>query len=211
MLNAHNGKELWKVQISSFVYSAVFNPDGACIAIGDGDYRIHILDSKTGRLIRSFEEAHSDPVASLSFSRDGKYLLSAADMTICLWDFKSGKLVYQTDADGFARFVQFSPDGKSFAFVASDNAYIGAALTGKQILKLKKTEYEYYNPDVRSAVFSRDGKRIVTAGKDGNVCIWNASTGELEDEILQHFDYKEYEFTEEDAKRLYSEFESDID
>jgi WD40 repeat protein len=205
MLNAHNGKKLWDRQIKTFLYSAAFSPDGDYIAIGDGDYVIHILDSKSGNIIRTFEKAHSDPVASISFSGDGKYMLSAADLSICLWDFESGKLIYKIKADGFASFVRFSPDGTSFISVASDDVYIRSASTGKQITKI--TEETYYSSDVRSAVFSHDGNYIVTVREHGDVNIWNVQTGNYDDSISHYFDYTEYEFTEEDIERLYSEFD----
>jgi WD40 repeat protein len=205
MLNAHNGKKLWDRQIETFVYSAAFSPDGAYIAIGDSDYVIHILDSKSGNIIRTFEKAHSDPVESISFSREGKYILSAADLSICLWDFESGELIYKIKADGFASFVRFSPDGTSFVSIASDDVYLRSVSTGRQISKI--TDETYYSSNVRSAVFSHDGNYIVTARENGDVGIWNVQTGNFDDSILRYFDYTEYEFTKEDTKRLYSEFD----
>jgi WD40 repeat protein len=207
MLDTRDWEELWNVQIPPFIYLAAFNPDGTRIAVGDGNgnYVIHILDSGTGTLIRSFEKAHSDLVTSISFSRDGKYILTAADSTFCLWDSESGELVYQIYADGFATFVQFCPDGMSFIGIASDEVYIRDVKTGRLISRMESNEYNVPS-DVRSAVFSRDGKRIVTAGANGDVCIWNAGNGELLDELIPYLDYTEYEFTEEDIARLYSEF-----
>src|ERR1700722_19664095 len=58
---------------------------------------------------------HSDAVTSVSFSPDGKQVVSGSyDSTICIWDIETGDMVSGPfrGHDGWVMSVSFSPDGK---------------------------------------------------------------------------------------------------
>lgn len=66
------------------------NRRGTLLAVGCNDGRIFIWDFLT-RGIAKIITAHSHPVCSLSWNRNGYNLLSASsDNTVCIWNVSSG-------------------------------------------------------------------------------------------------------------------------
>jgi WD40 repeat protein len=74
----------------------------------------------TGKLIQEFK-GHQDRVSSVSFSPDGKYIVTASGDTARLWDV-AGKLIQEFKGHkGDLESVSFSPDGKYIATASYDN------------------------------------------------------------------------------------------
>ncbi len=68
------------------VYSVAFSPDGRYLAAGGAASAVHLIDTTSWQVIRTFE-GHSSGVTSVAFSPDGRRLASgAADDTVRLWD-----------------------------------------------------------------------------------------------------------------------------
>src|SRR5262249_6793191 len=65
--------------------------------------------------------------------------------------------------------LSFSPDGTRVAGVGGDAARVYDANTGAELLSLKG-----HPLGVCSAVYSTDGLRVVTAGVDGTIRVWDA-------------------------------------
>ena len=93
----------------SIAITCAFNRQGTLLGVGCNDGRIVIWDFLT-RGIAKIISAHVHPVCSLSWSRDGRKLLSAAtDNTVSVWD------VFLGECDKTYRFpspilkVQFHP------------------------------------------------------------------------------------------------------
>jgi WD40 repeat protein len=70
-----------------------FSPDGRHAAVGGSGGELLVLDTTTGEPLRPPVVAH-DLVASLSYSADGKRILtSGLDATAALWDAQTGRLL----------------------------------------------------------------------------------------------------------------------
>jgi len=89
--------------------------------------------------------------------------------------YRSDAVTKDIDDNGNTRNIQG-------LIVTTDNqcAQLWNASTGKPIHKLPHLAM------VHTAIFSKDAKRILTASADGSACIWDALTGSLLYEPLQH-------------------------
>ena len=110
------------------VWSVAVSPDGKFVASGGGndydgqsgklvpgsrDYEIRLWDVATGQEVRRFR-GHTEQVATLAFSADGRRLLSGSrDNTVRLWHVSSGrelgKFAEHTD---WVQCAVFFPDGR---------------------------------------------------------------------------------------------------
>lgn len=155
---------------------AVFSPDGKRIVSASKDNTVRIWDVETDKELRCLE-GHANYVRSAVFSLDGKKIVSASwDQTIRIWDTLLGKEIHKLDTDASASFAAFSPDGKQIVFgfefdENKKNVYLWRVETGEEIIRLVG-----HTERVNSAVFSSDGKWIVSASDDNTVRIWDIET-----------------------------------
>jgi WD40 repeat protein len=107
---------------SDFVYSVAFSPDGKWLALGSGDHTVRIWDLETGsRELSSLTgpasrcwAKHTGWVRSVTFSPDGRYVLSGSDDgTVRIWDLKTGQTVatLQTSVGSRIFCIVVSPKG----------------------------------------------------------------------------------------------------
>jgi WD40 repeat protein len=162
---------------SSHVRSVAFSPDGTVLAISfdsntAGVGSVQLWDVATRKALGEFV-GHSDWVASVVFSPDGRTLASGSgDQTVRLWDVATRQplgepLVGHTKG---LTSLAFSPDGKTLASGSADKTVrlwdvisrqsLGAALVG-------------HTSGVSSVNFSPDGKQLASGGDDGAVMLWN--------------------------------------
>lgn len=114
----HGGPGLWVDGVAfspsgdKLAYGALLTEDakGGMFSVKGG--RVVVRNAETGEEIRAYE-AHTQPVAALAYSPDGKSLASCGDDKVKLWDAESG--VLQRELAIGARDIAFSPDGKWLA------------------------------------------------------------------------------------------------
>jgi len=189
--DAETGKELQTLKRhTSFVTSVSFSPDGKKIASGSWDKAIKIWDAETGKELQTLT-GHTYFVSSISFSPDGKKIASGSwDKSIKLWNAESGKELQTLNGHSVEiTSVSFSQDGKRL-LSCSDTSDV----KNKEATHLKMWDLSTGNELVglfnkqkglvSAATFSPDGKRIVSAGEDGNIKIWTADE-KLDKALLQ--------------------------
>jgi len=140
-----------------------FSPDGTLLASFD-DY-VEVWDVRSGRLLWSRKILAAPPLA---FSPDGKLLATGGEGGISLSNPYTGDL-YRTFKDASSP-IAFSSDSK---LLCSGNG-IWDIQQGKLLHKLtgQRTGME-------EAVFTLDGKTIISGADDGTVSWWDAQTGTL--------------------------------
>ncbi|XP_075624119.1 WD repeat-containing protein 90 isoform X1 [Balearica regulorum gibbericeps] len=62
-------------------------PQGELL-VSTSSNKILVLDAKTGRLVREVSPVHKLSCSSLALSKDGRYLLTAGDKVIKVWDYR---------------------------------------------------------------------------------------------------------------------------
>jgi WD40 repeat protein len=130
-LDPGNGRQIWTTDLGADygegVSAMALSPDDRILvtATAYDDATIRVLDAHTGKLLARLE-GHTGWVGQLTFSRDGRWLASAAaDQTIRLWDTSrwTETRVLRGHEDE-VHTVSFSPDGRMLASGGKDGAVL---------------------------------------------------------------------------------------
>ena len=156
-----------------------FSPDGKTLAVAGGqpsargDLRLYSVGD--WKLLASLG-GHTDTIASISFSPDGKRLASASfDKTVRIWDLEARKsvLTYTGHSD-FVHAVAFGPKGEWFVSASKDRSVrLVDAKTGQSRLT-----FSGMDQDVLAVAARPDGQQVVSSGFESQLFWWNAQTGE---------------------------------
>lgn len=128
-LEPESGRELWTADLGSNdgVTAMALSPDDRVLVTATGfvDAPIGVWDAETGKRISRLE-GHTGWVGELTFSRDGRWLASAAaDQTIRLWETSqwTEARVLRGHEDEVCT-VAFTPDGRMLASGSKDGAVL---------------------------------------------------------------------------------------
>jgi eukaryotic-like serine/threonine-protein kinase len=173
--------------------AAAFSPDGRWLVTGSNDRTARLWETSTGRQLA--ELPHRDEVLAVAFSPDGRTVLTGSGSPdgqrgeARLWDAATGEPKGEPLAHGRpVAGVAFSPDGARFV-TRSDHplAERGGPVAGEKG-EARLWEAASGRPfggrlahrgRVRVAVFSPDGRRLLTGGGDTIARLWEAATGRL--------------------------------
>lgn len=185
------GKSWWLDGHPSVIKSTVYSPDGNYIAVAGSDKNIYIFDGAK-RALSTTLVGHARPVSSIAFSPDGRTLISTAKHELMkAWDWREGKVLQdiKSEADIFGvERVTFSSDGKYFLTTSDrDEFRLWNVQTLKLVRNFKTNEgyessgggmtIEYDGVPPSSAMFSKDGRRIVSSHVDGSLRLWDVEQG----------------------------------
>jgi WD40 repeat protein len=166
----------------TYVNSVAISPDGTLLATGgsDRDGFVKLWDVGTGALRKALK-GHSDAVTSVTFSSDGKRLLSGSyDKTARLWNVDTGEAT-QT-FQGHTWWVWsagFSPDERSIVTAGQDRTVrVWPIATGRA-----GPPFTGHDGPVYAAAFSPDGKHVATGGYDNQILLYKPDD-------LRPFDYE---------------------
>lgn len=113
------------------VSNLAFHPDGNLIALSCYDGVIRLMDTSTGKEVRSCD-GHTSVAYGMRFSSDGRIIATASfDRTVRLWESFSGQQVGLFKGHhGPGTAVAFSKDGRSFFSASADTTILHWDATG---------------------------------------------------------------------------------
>jgi WD40 repeat protein len=127
------------------------------------------------------------PIGGAAMSADGKYLASATNASVLLYERKTGKPLAEIPANDMPLVppvpIAFSPDGKTLAFVAMRNLVLTEVPTGKVLHTLEVPEPNFNRGQGLS--FSADGKVVAVGSatpggnKKAKAFAWEVSGGKV--------------------------------
>jgi WD40 repeat protein len=168
-----------------YLEAAAFSPDG-CVLAGQGTFDpLHRWSVPSGRpLPRWGGIARAlSPRECLAYSPDGSVLAASYAVeagsgyvpVICLWDAETGALRGRLDTEVayvHPRAIVFSPDGRLLAGVYGTVLNVFDVASGERIATATSRSMHPF----RGLAFLPDGRRLVTAGYDRRVRVWEART-----------------------------------
>ena len=171
--SANNATQLQRDGRTEDFQSLAFSTNGEHIVSGGrSNGVIQIWDSQSGSPIGQPLGRHGTTVMSVTFSRDGRRVVSGGDDgTVRIWDTQRGASPAQVldTQQGGVTSVAFSFDGTYIASGGSDGT---VALWTTQDLTPIVQPQPGHEGHVTSMAFSPDGTRLVSAGLDGNL-LWD--------------------------------------
>ena len=164
--------------------AVALSPDGKRLLSGGDDRTMRLWDLETSAEI-SASASHPKPIWSVALSPDGKTAVSGcADGNVRVWDLGPGRAMRTFKAHkGLVWTVAFTPDG-SRVVTGGGNTFFGNKSDQPTSLVLwdlatgaEVRRFEGHTRDVRRAIVSRDGTRLLSASFDGSARLWDLETG----------------------------------
>ncbi|KAI6078800.1 F-box-like/WD repeat-containing protein TBL1X [Aix galericulata] len=181
-LQAHS-KEIYTIKWSP-TGPGTSNPNSnIMLASASFDSTVRLWDVDRGVCIHTLTK-HQEPVYSVAFSPDGKYLASGSfDKCVHIWNTQSGTLVHSYRGTGGIFEVCWNARGDKVGASASDGSITPGNFQIKVVLGLssptpqKKYTLEQYVREEVCSMMSKDfilwSKNTVTSEGEGMVSTWN--------------------------------------
>jgi WD40 repeat protein/uncharacterized protein YjbI with pentapeptide repeats/predicted MPP superfamily phosphohydrolase len=158
--------------------SVCWFPDGSQYAVSSWDGAVRLFDTRLSRLLRVF--AHPQAVRKMSFSIDGRYLLTAChDGIVRLWNIEAEEveLKYMPLAGGHGRAMACA--------ISADNQWIAGGWSNRvaRVFSLHDSSplaELWHEAQVRDCAFSpTQGHSLITVCADGYARLWDIKKKEV--------------------------------
>ncbi len=187
LLVLDNGETILQSGEFAGVYRQDYEACGELLAIGGQDGMVQIWQAATGQLLFAIQ-AHTTFVLALTFSPDGKMLVSGCiGGGIKFWDVNTGEC-QQTWDKGRIWTLAFSPDGRLLAAGLSDLDH-SICIWDVRTAECLKIFIGHSAPvcGIACAPHPIDNRQLmVTTGQDSVVKIWDVESGDCLHTLTEH-------------------------
>jgi WD40 repeat protein len=166
------------------VWSVRYSPDETMALTTGNDQTMILWSFETGQPLRVFRGGHSARVVNASFSPNARQILSCGeDNAIIHWDANTGQVLQRFGGQTLPIYdCQYSADGKQFLSANWDgDMRLWDLRNGADVQQLEQPDTDGVSlgvtsreGEVLSAVYSTNGQWMLTAGRDGEVLLWDA-------------------------------------
>jgi hypothetical protein len=130
-----------------------------------------------------------DPVASIAFGPDGRYLAVAIGRQVELHDASAGKLAATLgDHPGPVTSVGFTPDGVSLIAAGGRASQFGFFTVWDMVKRQRRSSARGHTDSILAAAVAPDGKTLATAGYDKQILIWDLAKAKVVRPLKEHSD-----------------------
>lgn len=175
---AISGKLLYEFAQSAEVYAVAFSPDASMLATAgavrpNGSPPVVHLQSLAGDRRARVIGPVPGPAEALTFSTDGRRLVTAHRDALVLWDLATCRPLWQNrHHNSSVQSVRFSAAGDSIVVATPATANVFEATSGKLLHMLGG-----HDDEIRAVALHPDGRTLITAG-DYFVKTWDVGTGQ---------------------------------
>ncbi len=169
--------------------SLVFAERGE-VLVGASGKLLYTWNTQTWKRDRILS-AHTEPIYVITLSNDGRFIASG-DMSgqIILWEVKNWQPVQKIRMQNWIKSLSFFPDGSKLvvgsALIDRDGTQSGGDVDVLSLSNQSSVRLLRSAGVVWSVAVSPNGKLIASAGKDGQIRIWDAQTEKLKGSFDAH-------------------------